>query len=280
MSTSESPLFGGAPTTAAAAGESASSTVNLFPTQSQSNQDVRNGSPNVYYLVFLGILVVLLGLAGCLALRAVRMRRRYRTATQIALARGDPLPNGGDGYWGLGGLAGWTSEGFDRLGNVEGDMRRREREIEKAKLRKKPRIFDEIVYKDVENELKSGQPWEDIEPISIQSLLPPIPPDASPETSPRPLFGFRNRSLPSENNVPTIKEINRPVTLGEPVRMGVIIQMPTQPSDHKQKSEWDEEDVGWENGMELGVWEGRIQDPLPPSTRNGWKRRSEESEEY
>ena len=37
------------------------------------------------------------------------MRRRYRTATQLAIARGDPLPvHLRDDYWGLTGLPGFT----------------------------------------------------------------------------------------------------------------------------------------------------------------------------
>jgi len=57
-------------------------------------------------------------LAACLAFRAFRMRRRYRTATQIALARGDPLPMQlRDDYWGLAGLPGFTN-GSDTVGGV------------------------------------------------------------------------------------------------------------------------------------------------------------------
>jgi len=57
-------------------------------------------------------------LAACLAFRAFRMRRRYRTATQIALARGDPLPMQlRDDYWGLAGLPGFTN-GTDTVGGV------------------------------------------------------------------------------------------------------------------------------------------------------------------
>lgn len=42
------------------------------------------------------------------------MRRRYRTATQLAIARGDPLPvHLRDDYWGLTGLSAFTH------GNVE-----------------------------------------------------------------------------------------------------------------------------------------------------------------
>jgi len=47
------------------------------------------------------------------------MRRRYRTATQLAIARGEPIPNMQDDYWGLGRLSGWTPEGFDRFGGVD-----------------------------------------------------------------------------------------------------------------------------------------------------------------
>lgn len=62
------------------------------------------------------MLVIILLLAACLAFRAFRMRRRYRTATQIALARGDPLPMQlRDDYWGLAGLPGFNN-GSDATG--------------------------------------------------------------------------------------------------------------------------------------------------------------------
>ena len=45
------------------------------------------------------------------------MRQRYRTATQLAIARGDPLPPMDQGeYWGLGGFSAWTANGADRFG--------------------------------------------------------------------------------------------------------------------------------------------------------------------
>jgi hypothetical protein len=54
--------------------------------------------------------VIILLLAACLAFRAFRMRRRYRTATQLAIARGDPLPMQlRDDYWGLAGLPGFNN---------------------------------------------------------------------------------------------------------------------------------------------------------------------------
>lgn len=71
------------------------------PSQTQSHGD-GGPKPDVYYLVvstvvvlltvqLLGILVVLIIFAALLTLRGHRMRRRYRTATQIAIARGDPV---------------------------------------------------------------------------------------------------------------------------------------------------------------------------------------------
>ena len=61
-------------------------------------------------------------MAACLALRAFRMRRRYRTATQLAIARGDPLPNMRDDYWGLGRLSVWTSDGRDAIDGEDMDV--------------------------------------------------------------------------------------------------------------------------------------------------------------
>ncbi|WWC92451.1 uncharacterized protein L201_007409 [Kwoniella dendrophila CBS 6074] len=295
----DQPLFGG-PLTSTTPTQTlhttSSDTRGLFPTQTrQSNNDNNNkaGSPNVYYLVFLGILVVLLVLAGCLALRAIRMRRRYRTATQIALSRGDPLPvfpNSGtlDNYWGI--------TAFDRLSGFQNDQnqRRREREADKAKLKLKPRIYDNLVYN--YKDAKSGDYDDDrgnvlnsIEPISLQSLLPmsttnvntphssnPYSPyfqNPNEQTSARPLFGFhRQRSPPvnlshqqyqQQQQQPEMKESDRALIPNEPIQMGVIIRMPTEVDNkQKQKSEWDdEEEVGWELGMELGIWQGHIYDP-------------------
>ncbi|WWC72716.1 uncharacterized protein I206_106680 [Kwoniella pini CBS 10737] len=283
--TSDQPLFGGSPTS----GVASTSTQNLFPTQSSTKSDERNGTPNVYYLVFLGILLVLLILAGCLALRAVRMRRRYRTATQIALARGDPLPvNTSENYWGLSGLAGWTSEGFDRLGNMEGELNnRRQRERDRETLKHKPKIYDEVIYKDeVEGE---SDVLNVVDPISIQSLLPltnRLPNSPQQESlSTRPLFGFRQRPYPIETFPQQVKEVNRSIESGVPIRMGLIIQMPTPPDAPKHKSEWaEDEEVGWDTGMELGIWQGKIHNSSQSVTEEGFitkgNRESTESEIY
>jgi hypothetical protein len=52
---------------------------------------------------FLGVLLALIILAAALTLRSYRMRARYRTQTQLAIARGD-APTGswwGDDVWGI-----------------------------------------------------------------------------------------------------------------------------------------------------------------------------------
>jgi len=46
------------------------------------------------------------------------------------------------------------------------------------------------------------------------------------------------------------------------MRLAVVIQMPTQQDKAKKRQSWgseeDEEEVAWETGMELGVWEGTV----------------------
>jgi hypothetical protein len=58
------------------------------------------------------------------------------------------------------------------------------------------------------------------------------------------------------------KEIDRMIQLGEDMRLAVVIQMPVQDQGAKKRQSWasdeDEEEVAWEHGMELGVWEGSV----------------------
>jgi glucose dehydrogenase len=58
------------------------------------------------------------------------------------------------------------------------------------------------------------------------------------------------------------KEIDRVIQEGEEMRLAVVIQMPTQQDKAKNRRSWgsdeDEEEVAWETGMELGVWEGTV----------------------
>ena len=56
-------------------------------------------------------------------------------------------------------------------------------------------------------------------------------------------------------------EMDRYLEDGEEMRIGVIIEMPTEDrEDVKQKNYVDSEDgteeIGWKPNMELGVWEG------------------------
>jgi glucose dehydrogenase len=58
------------------------------------------------------------------------------------------------------------------------------------------------------------------------------------------------------------KEIDRVIQEGEEMRLAVVIQMPTQQDKAKKRRSWgsdeDEDEVAWETGMELGVWEGTV----------------------
>lgn len=59
-----------------------------------------------------------------------------------------------------------------------------------------------------------------------------------------------------------IKEINREIQEGEDMRVAVVIQMPAREQGAKERqtltSDEEEEEVAWESGMELGVWEGTV----------------------
>jgi hypothetical protein len=68
------------------------------------------------------------------------------------------------------------------------------------------------------------------------------------------------RSKPGKTK---LKEIDREIKEGEEMRLAVVIQMPTQDQDGGRKrqswaSDEEDEEVGWETGMELGVWEGSV----------------------
>ncbi|WWD20841.1 hypothetical protein CI109_105318 [Kwoniella shandongensis] len=292
----------------------ASTYSNLFPTQTQgsgNNQNGNRGTPNVYYLVFLGVLVILMLIAGCLTLRAVRMRRRYRTATQIALARGEPIPEGmREDFWGLGGLSGWTAEGLDRLGNIRpgeewvpGTGRRG---AGKGRWEKVPVLYEGELVKEQQAEVeRSGvggdEVWDHVRPLTLLSLRPsqtPFPDESSdppvltpvrnmgPRPRPAPMFTFsRHRSssygvtdqaqssTSRSQQQQTTKEIDREIVPGEEVRLGVVIQMPVQGLSERQRTregdDDDEEEVAWENGMELGVWEGVLAGDRGQAIENG-----------
>lgn len=58
------------------------------------------------------------------------------------------------------------------------------------------------------------------------------------------------------------KEIDREIQEGEDLRLAVVIQMPMRGEGTRKRQSWnsddEEEEVGWETGMELGVWEGNV----------------------
>lgn len=259
----------------------------LFPTaSSSSSSDGSKSSPNVYYLVFLGVLVVLLGMAACLGYRAFRIRRRFRTATQRAIARGDPLPDVRDEYWGLGGLSAWTTDGFDRWNSrgLEEAAAAARGERKKNRWRRIPELHEAVAEgeKDTEGE------W-DFQPLVLHSLSPPsgekgLDDDAEPDeppqhdfqvwhTGPRPrpapMFPNRRRSTSAEpasrpaassgavsSGRGTNRELDREIQPGEPLRVGVMISMPHQGTI---SFEGDADDaIGWEPGMEMGIWEGEV----------------------
>lgn len=131
-----------------------------------------------------------------------------------------------------------------------------------------------------------------MQPVTLHSLLPPLDPKAAaaaqastaddhaePITAASSsrarrfnLQAFRrshaphmpiadpleHRSKPAKK-----KEIDRELQDGEDVRLAVVIQMPTAGDGVKKRQSWgsddeEEEEVGWEMGMELGVWEGSV----------------------
>ncbi|WVO17348.1 hypothetical protein L204_105040 [Cryptococcus depauperatus] len=272
-----------------------SSNSGLFPTSNptsspNSGEDKAKNSTNVYYLVFLGVLVILMCIALCLAVRAMRMRRRYRTAARHALERGEAVPDTiREDFWGLGGLAGWNSDGWDRLGMVRIDNQLKEGDKKWDKL---PVLVEAEAEKE---KVQDGELWEDIRPLTVQSIRPfpqeeldahryadswdrPIPRTTQSRRSP--LFGrnrtndgnFNGLEMPSNpdstSGIPEI-EADRTIGPGERLRVAVVLQMPTSVANHqryKHRGESDEEEVAWENGMEIGVWEGVLDGkaPAPP----------------
>ncbi|TYJ55227.1 hypothetical protein B9479_004057 [Cryptococcus floricola] len=263
-----------------------SSFSNLFPTNSASatgsSSDEDDGksksNTNVYYLVFLGVLVVLMLIALCLAVRAMRMRRRYRAAAQAALARGETVPGSiRDDFWGMGGLAGWNSDGWDRFGAVgPGGL------WKDSKWHKLPVLTEaEAAQESEKADYEATDLWTgDTRPLSLQSrkFLPEESPmDALAGLQPRNVRARNrhpalfNRSRPtdaldrsnpfeSKQNIP---EIDRSIGTGEPLRIGVVIQMPNPVISGQRYTQGDDdEQVAWESGMEIGLWEGVVEGKL------------------
>lgn len=62
------------------------------------------------------------------------------------------------------------------------------------------------------------------------------------------------------------REMDRPIQLGEDMRVAIVIRMPRDPAEVEREEEArsfldeyeEDERPGWQPGMELGVWEGRV----------------------
>jgi len=237
---------------------------------------------------FLGVLVILLLLAACLAFRAFRIRRRYRTATQIALARGGPLPTEpGNEFWGMGGMAGWNAENTVRID--AGGRRGRGKTTRWAKI---PILWENEVYEkvpgeeeDLEDGLVGTRPVyvAHLQPVMLSSQREEEPELPAPEpipqpTAPRRTLADRLRRTPIEPSPPPPvpppkpREIDRDVMFGEDISMAVIIRMPSEAS-HVERPRPDDdsfmsdEATGWKPGMEIGVWQGHVGDSSSSTRR-------------
>ena len=76
------------------------------------------------------------------------------------------------------------------------------------------------------------------------------------------------------------RELSSELESGEEVRVAVVIRMPREAEDRNEDDQsaddQSEDEVGWENGMELGVWEGFVgsrdlsDGPRLVSSRKAW----------
>lgn len=208
------------------------------------------------------------------------MRRRYRRATRVALARGETVPDTiREDFWGLGGLAGWTSDGWDRFGAVRpGEQAKKEKKWDKM-----PVLVEAEAMK--EAKLGTGDLWDEIRPLTVQSarLLHELPSftdslanfqsrhptqDVPPRLRQPTLFSRNRNTLFSDTTVPSRRarkkpedlELNRTIEAGEALRIAVVVQMPTFSVDGQRYRQGDnDEEVAWESGMELGLWEGVVE---------------------
>ncbi|GMK56188.1 hypothetical protein CspeluHIS016_0300280 [Cutaneotrichosporon spelunceum] len=240
----------------------------LSPT-SPSQDHVSGATTNsVYYLAFLAVLLALIILAGALMLRSYHVRTRYRTQTQLAIGRGE-APTGwwADDVWGVP-WVGWAPA-----------RPRRRRQWMPI-----PVLFDvvpeaekgDLVNKDVEEGVETDD-WHEIQPLSVQSLLPPDPePEPDIPTTPFPFpeptggrlrtagTGLRRRMgldvLPLQSDPPqptaSSPEMERSLADGEPLRVAVMVLMPTESDAVSVLIDADE--IAWRPGMEVGVWEGIV----------------------
>lgn len=129
-----------------------------------------------------------------------------------------------------------------------------------------------------------------LQPVTLHSLLTPEPRASTNSTQPNAITdpitaasssrarrfnmqAFRringlhvpipDQPEPTRSRSAKKKEIDREIKEGEDLRLAVVIQMPVRGEGTKKRQSWnsddeEEEEVGWETGMELGVWEGSV----------------------
>lgn len=92
--------------------------------------------------------------------------------------------------------------------------------------------------------------------------------DAPPRLRQPALFSRNRNTLFSDTTVPSRRarkkpedlELNRTIEAGEALRIAVVVQMPTFSVDGQRYRQGDnDEEVAWESGMELGLWEGVVE---------------------
>jgi hypothetical protein len=111
-------------------------------------------------------------LAACLAFRAIRLRRRYRSAHQQAIANGEilhPLQYHGFGngrgsreeFWGFGGLAAWAADGSDRFGPPTPGVK-----VKREKFGKTPVLWEAEV-EDKVDPFEDTPDWRDLKVSAV-----------------------------------------------------------------------------------------------------------------
>ena len=83
---------------------------------------------------------------------------------------------------------------------------------------------------------------------------------------PDPRMGLAQRTFrrqqsppPAPLPPPRLRESERAIEKGDELRLAVVIQMPLQ-SQLRDDQVFDDEPIGWEPGMELGIWQGSTVD--------------------
>lgn len=130
------------------------------------------------------------------------------------------------------------------------------------------------------------------QPLTVQSLLapdiaPPLPnSEIQPDSSPRQRFHLNQLRLRRQSQPPpfpdnadpphptTVREMYRNISEGEAVRVAMVIQMPVASSDRRERGEEEErdEEVAWDDGMEIAVWEGVIGEEGTSEEGSEWSR--------